>query len=271
VNAASKGRTVERVRTRMAEVAADLIGPSDRVGLGSGRAAEAFVHALAERRASTVAPGGVVATSRATRDLARGVGLAPCPATEAIGRLDVAVDGAAAIDPRGLLWKHEAMRRERFVMALSARVLILAEWTKLLQPDTTVLPPVAVQIMPFGWRDTQGRIAACGLGEARVWLEEGRPKRTDDGDVLLWVRPTQTPWLPAFWRARMLAVPGVTEVGLFVDQAYWLIIGEQTGDVSFYRREIGGPLEAVTRDVFMADWRVSTTHPPSAQEPQSSR
>ena len=81
----------------MADRAAELVQSGMAVGLGTGRAASAFLVALADRvrRGLDVR---CVATSVATESAARDLGL-PLASLEEVGELDLDVDGADEVDP----------------------------------------------------------------------------------------------------------------------------------------------------------------------------
>ena len=83
-----------------ARAAAELVGDGQLVGLGTGTTVAYLLPALAERRLAI----RCVATSPATERAARALGLDVGP-FEAIERLDVAIDGADQVDPRGWLVK----------------------------------------------------------------------------------------------------------------------------------------------------------------------
>src|SRR5437867_12221435 len=80
------------------EAAAAYVEDGKNVGLGTGRAATAFVHALAERvlQGLTIR---CVPSSEATRRLAETLGLSLTTLAE-VGDLDLTVDGADEVDPR---------------------------------------------------------------------------------------------------------------------------------------------------------------------------
>ena len=93
------------------------------VGLGSGRAARAFVEALAAHIREGLRARGV-ATSEATAHLARELGI------DLVGLeadIDLTVDGADEVDPQLNLIKGygAALVRERIVAAASRRQVIL--------------------------------------------------------------------------------------------------------------------------------------------------
>src|SRR5438270_10929371 len=80
-----------------AEKALDYVAAGAAVGLGSGHAAERFLHALADRVKAGLHVRGVP-TSRDTESLARSLGIPLVPLEEALP-LDVAVDGADEVAP----------------------------------------------------------------------------------------------------------------------------------------------------------------------------
>jgi len=101
------------------------------VGLGTGRAATAFVRTLGERVRAGLRVVGVP-TSETTARLARELGialvsLAECPV------VDVAVDGADEVDPRLDLVKGwgGALLREKIVAAAARRFVVLVGPEKL--------------------------------------------------------------------------------------------------------------------------------------------
>src|SRR5256886_14715838 len=117
-----------------AALAAEALGrvASGRaVGLGPGHAAAAFVRALAQRGAAGLDVRGVP-TSEATAALARGLGIKLLTPDD-IETIDVAVDGADEVDPRGDLIKGYggALLREKVVATLARRFLVLVGADKL--------------------------------------------------------------------------------------------------------------------------------------------
>jgi ribose 5-phosphate isomerase A len=188
-----------------------------RVGLGTGRAAAAGIRALGERVAGGLRCTGVP-TSRASHALAREVGI---PVGRLDGDLDLAFDGADAVDPRGLVIKGAggALVRERLVADAAARFLILVDAPKMVGSlDAWGTLPVAV--IPFGARRVARELA--DLTPAR------RPGRSDDGLVILDLAvPAGADW-PAV-AARVEAVTGVVDHGLFRAELDRVLIGDTAG------------------------------------------
>lgn len=188
-----------------------------RVGLGTGRAAAAGIRALGERVAAGLRCTGVP-TSRASDALARELGI---PLGRLTGPLDLAFDGADAVDPRGLVVKGAggALVRERVVAESAAVFLVLVDAPKLVDAlDAWGTLPVAV--VPFAATRVAGELA--DLDPSR------RRGRSDDGLAILDVRPPGG----ADWEAvaeRIAGLAGVVDHGLFHVPLGHVLVGRPDG------------------------------------------
>src|SRR2546422_7796753 len=130
----------------LAARALDFVGDGVVVGLGSGRAASAFVRALAARVRDGLRVRGVP-TSEETARLARelGIGLVGLEA-----ELDLTIDGADEVDGQLNLIKGYggAFVRERIVAAASRRQVILVTSDKLVE-TLGARGRLPVEVMPF--------------------------------------------------------------------------------------------------------------------------
>ena len=99
----------------MAERALEFVKDGDVVGLGTGRAATAFVRALGMRVQAGLQIRGIP-TSQVTTDLAQELGI-PLTTFEQVDTIDIAVDGADEVDPQLNLIKGYggALVREKIV------------------------------------------------------------------------------------------------------------------------------------------------------------
>src|SRR3954465_1748341 len=106
----------------IAETALAMIRDGDVIGLGTGRAATAFVHALGDRVRDGLDVRGVP-TSDATAELARQLGI-PLATLDDVAELAATFDGADEVDPRLDLIKGfgGALVREKIVAASSRRL-----------------------------------------------------------------------------------------------------------------------------------------------------
>jgi len=200
---------------RLAARALELVRDGDIVGLGSGRAATAFLRALAERVGEGLRVRGVP-TSEATAALARRLGVPLAGLDEA--PLALTVDGADEVDPRLDLIKGYggAMVRERIVAAASRRQVILVTVEKLV-PVLGTRGRLPIEIVPFALPLCRRRLEALGCPPA-VRQAAGRPVRSDNGNLLLdcAIRPLGD---PAALERELRAIPGVVDTGLFLGTA----------------------------------------------------
>lgn len=209
-----------------AERALEFVKAGDRVGLGTGHAAAAFVDALAAR----VRDGlhiEAVATSEATAARARALGI-QLTTLDAVEQLDVTVDGADEVDPQLDLIKGYggALVRERVVATASRRVVILVGTEKLVR-TLGARGTLPVEVVRFALPAVLRGLAAMGFPSTVHRTDDG-PFVTDNGNYLLHARVTEMRE-PAAVLARLRAVPGVVDAGLFLGLAEWVLVqdGEQ--------------------------------------------
>lgn len=201
------------------DYALDLIRDGQIVGLGTGRAATAFVQALGERVKSGFKVRGV-ATSEATAALARQLGIPLISLDEALaaGGIDVTIDGADEVDQRLDLVKGwgGALVREKIVAAASRRLVILVTPEKLVSAvgSRGRLP---VEVIPFAAKLCERRLLDLGV-KSNVRQADGNVFVTDNGNVIL---DAAVPPLaqPREFETALHDIPGVVGTGLFVGMA----------------------------------------------------
>ncbi len=202
------------------EAAAAQVQDGMVVGLGTGRAAAAGIRALARRVARGLRCRGVP-TSRASAALARELGIR---VERLRSPLDLAFDGADAVDPHGLVVKGAggALVRERLVADASTIWLVLVDEPKLVGSlDAWGTLPVAA--IPFG----AARVAA----ELADLAPRRRPGRSDDGLALLDLQvPAGSDWGAVASRAAALS--GVVDHGLFHARLDRVLVGRPDGSWS---------------------------------------
>jgi ribose 5-phosphate isomerase A len=209
------------------ERALELVANDSLIGLGSGRAARAFVLALGERlRASALRVKGVP-TSDATAELAREVGVPLVTLAEA-GTLDLTVDGADEVDPNLDLIKGygRALVREKIVAASSRRLVILVGEEKLV-PQLGTRGRLPIEIVPYALPLCEARLRELGIQPA-LWKEGDRIPATDNGNYILdcSITPIAN---PGKLENEIRAIPGVVGTGLFLKMAHVVLVGE-SGD-----------------------------------------
>ena len=211
--------------TRLADQAVALVreaGRSVRVGLGSGRAAEAFVRALAEETSRGLHIRGVP-TSNATAALATALGLAVTELSS--DPLDITVDGADEVDPQLDLIKGYggALTRERVVAAASRRQVILVTPEKLV-PRLGTRGQLPVEILPFAQPFCHRRLAALGC-EPHLRRAGTDPFVTDNGNWILDCGIAAQDDAAALDR-NIRRIPGVVDTGFFLGTAERVLVAE---------------------------------------------
>jgi len=189
------------------------------VGLGTGQAATAFIHALGRAVKAGLAVTGVP-TSEASASLARTLGI---PLVTEPLALDVAVDGADEVDPRLDLIKGYggALVREKVVAAAARRFIVLVGGEKLVAAlgSRGRLP---VEVVPFALPFCRRRLGELGY-TAAVRAKDGAPFVTDNGNLILDCAVGSISD-PASLDATLRAIPGVVGTGLFVGMAHAVLV-----------------------------------------------
>jgi ribose 5-phosphate isomerase A len=212
----------------LARRALDFVPDGGRIGLGSGRTAEAFLHALAERVRQGLRVRGVP-TSEGVARLATDLGI-PLDTLEAPEPLAVTVDGADEVE-RGSLFLIKgwggALVRERIVAAAS-RIQVIVVTAEKLVDRLGARGKLPVEVLPFAAPFCGRRIEQLGFRSAVRQTGTGGesgPLVTDNGHWILdcAVSPLDDP--PALERA-LWAIPGVVDTGLFLGTAAVVLVAE---------------------------------------------
>ena len=195
------------------------------VGLGTGRAATAFVEALGARVKQGLRVTGVP-TSQATAAAARRLAI-PLVDLDDVDEIDVTVDGADEVDPQLNLIKGYggAMVGEKIVAAASRREIILVGSEKLVPVlgKRGILP---VEVIPFAVGFCKRRLTALGCRPQVRFTDGVRvPFVSDSGNYILdcGVEPITD---PQALEDAIRAIPGVVGTGLFIGIAERVLVGE---------------------------------------------
>lgn len=209
--------------TGAAQAALEWVKNGMKLGLGTGRAAAAFVEALGERVAEGLQVTGVP-TSEATAELAGCLGI-PLARLEEVGSLDITFDGADEVDDRLDLIKGygAAMVREKVVAASSDQLVILVGPEKLVRQigERGRLP---IEVLPFGEALVRRELARLGL-EANLRLDDrSETVITDNGNWILDAK-LDPPLDARALESAIVALPGVLGTGFFLGMADAVLIG----------------------------------------------
>jgi ribose 5-phosphate isomerase A len=204
--------------------ALDFVEDGQTLGLGTGRAATAFVRALGERVKDGLQVRGVP-TSEATAAVARELDI-PLLTLEEAGRLDVTFDGADEVDPGLELIKGygAALVREKVVAASSNRLVILVGSEKMVS-RLGARGRLPVEVIPFAVALASAKLRdLCGEPVLRTG-DDGKAIVTDNGNYILDCKVDALP-KPGQLDDAIQAIPGVLGTGLFVGMADAVIVKE---------------------------------------------
>jgi ribose 5-phosphate isomerase A len=209
-----------------AKRALDWIRDGQVVGLGTGRAAMAFLQELGSYVQSQKMNIRCVASSRSTADQAARLGL-PLVGLDEITSVDITVDGADEIDPQRNAIKGlgGALLREK-VVACSSKQWILCIGAEKRVERLGMRGILPVEVVPFALPLCVRRLAALGFpGEVRS--SGGDRFVTDNGNYILDCRIARLE-NPHAAEAALLSVPGVVETGLFLGMSPLVITQDGT-------------------------------------------
>jgi ribose 5-phosphate isomerase A len=220
-----------QMKIKAAEAALSHVEDGMRLGIGTGSTAEEFVRLLAEKVAGGFRIEGVPTSERTAR-LCLELGIA-LKSLDELPELDLTIDGADEVDAHLRLIKGGggALLREKIVAAASARMIVIADETKVV--ETLGAFKLPIEVNAFGLVATQKAVektaAQLGLsGEIRVRESGDGPFMTDGGHLILDASFGRIPDPEALATA-LNFIPGVVEHGLFIGIASLAIIAGPQG------------------------------------------
>lgn len=207
--------------------AVEFVHDGMKLGLGTGSTAEIFLELLAARVRGGLNVIGTP-TSERTAEKARSLGI-PLGNLDDLAPLDLTIDGADEADRKLNLIKGAggALLREKIVAASSARMIVIADRTKLVPRVGRF--PLSIEILEFGQKMTARRVvdglATLGYRDVAVTLRsrDGLTFVSDSGN-LIYDCALGTITSPPKLAALLAAIPGVVEHGLFIGMATTLIV-----------------------------------------------
>lgn len=219
------------MKIEAARAALTYVESGMRLGIGTGSTAEEFVRLLAEKVASGLSIEGVP-TSERTAKLCNELGV-PLKSLDELPELDLTIDGADEVDGALTLIKGGggALLREKIVAASSARMIVIADESKIVQTLGAFALPIEVN--PFGLASTRILIekAASRLGLSgplNLRAAGGKTFVTDGGHFIIDASFGRIPDAEAL-SDELNSIPGVVEHGLFINMATLAIIAGPAG------------------------------------------
>lgn len=223
---------LEALKRQAAARALAYVAPGMRLGLGTGSTARHLVELLGGQVRSGLSV-VAVPTSEATRLQAEQEGI-PLTTLDESPALDLTIDGADEVAPDLTLIKGGggALLREKIVASASSRMVVIADETKWVPVLGRF--PLPIEVVPFGLAVIRGAVEAaardCGApGPVRLRMgKDGHPLVTDGGHWLLDAALDRIAD-PGRLAARLDAIPGVVEHGLFIGMATTVIVAGSDG------------------------------------------
>lgn len=210
----SASDTSERQKQAAAEAAAELVQDGMRVGLGTGSTVAYLLPAIAARGYEGLR---CAATSPATEIAARELGLV-VESLDALGGLDIAIDGTDQVTPDGWLIKGGggAHTREKIVAAAATQFVVIASAEKAV---AQLSAPVPLELLAFGALRTLGYLSPAQLRDV--------PASPDGGLIADYLGEIGDPRALA---QRFSETPGVIDHGLFAPELVSVIlIADESG------------------------------------------
>ena len=212
---------------RVARAALTHVADGMILGLGTGRAAEAFILALGERVRAGLRVSGVP-TSNRSDELARRLNI-EVRSLEEVTRLDVAFDGADEVTPDLALTKGlgGALLRERVVASEADRFVVLVTPEKIVDKLGS-RSPIPVEVVPFAVPSAMRRLQKLGGAPVVRPKADGFPYLTDNGN---WIVDTKFAPIddPAKLAGDIRSIPGVVDHGIFLKMANLVLVADPDG------------------------------------------
>jgi ribose 5-phosphate isomerase A len=218
----------DRWKRLAGETAVTLIEDGMVIGLGSGTTATQMIYALGRRMQEGLRITGAVATSHASEDLARKLGI-PLTDLDTHPVLDLDIDGADEIDDQLRLIKGGggALLREKIVASSARRFVVIGDATKRVAQLGQNFP-LPVEIVPFAATPVIKRLETLGA-TAQLRRSGDNVFFTENCNIILDCFFANGIADPAELDTRIHSIVGVVETGLFLRMAERAIIGGPEG------------------------------------------
>ena len=211
----------------------EFIDPKKIIGLGTGSTVNFLIHKIHESYILKGQALNVVSTSRETTSLAKSLGINIVDLDQ-VDELDVVIDGADEVDPENNLIKGGggALLMEKIVASCSKQLIIIVDSSKIVSNLGKF--PLPVEVVQFGSERIKDSIErfliSLGYQTPKVTFRRSDTNKyvTDQQNYILDLHLNEI--LDAKTLSLgLLQIVGVVEVGLFIDMASKIIIGNDDG------------------------------------------
>lgn len=220
--------TAETAKKLAAEAAVQHIEDGMIIGLGTGTTSYFAIHRIAQRVQQGLRIQAVSSSTR-SEGLARELGIPLLPLS-AVSGIDLTIDGADEVDPGLNLIKGGggALLREKILAMSSTRFIVIADESK--RVPRLGRFPLPVEIVPFAANLTLAKLRALGC-EPVLRTVDGTEYSSDNGNFIADCAFGEIAD-PQELEARINAIAGVVENGLFTGMASAVIFAAPDGAIS---------------------------------------
>ncbi len=211
----------------------EFINPKKIFGLGTGSTVNFLIHKIHESYILKGQPINAVSTSKETTSLATSLGINIVDLDQ-VEELDVVIDGADEVDPVNNLIKGGggALLMEKIVASCSKQFIIIVDSSKIVSRLGKF--PLPVEVVQFGSErikdSIQRFLITLGYQTPEVTFRRSTTNKyvTDQHNYILDLHLNEISD-PKTLSLGLLQIVGVVEVGLFIDMASKIIIGNDDG------------------------------------------
>ena len=211
----------------------EFIDPKKTFGLGTGSTVNFLIHEIHETFILNGQTITAVSTSKETTSLATSLGINIVDLDQ-VDELDVVIDGADEVDPENNLIKGGggALLMEKIVASYSKKLIIIVDSSKIVSNLGKF--PLPIEVVQFGSeriKDSVERLlVSLGYQMPKVTFRRSETNKyvTDQHNYILDLHLNEI-LDPKALSLGLLQLVGVVEVGLFIDMASKIIIGDDDG------------------------------------------
>lgn len=208
-----------------AEKAIEYIKNGMILGLGTGSTAYYMIKKVGELIQSGMDL-KAVATSKDTENLAKELQI-PLVKIDEIDRIDLAIDGVDEIDMgfSAIKGGGGALFREKIVANLAKEVIWIMDDSKLV--DSIGEFPLPVEVLPYGYTHVIRKLKEYSLSPI-TRMKSNEFFITDNGNYIVDLHIGKPIDIGKVY-SKVKEIPGVLEVGLFINMCNYIIIGTSNG------------------------------------------
>ena len=211
----------------------EFIDPKKIIGLGTGSTVNYLINKIHETFILNGQSITAVSTSTETTDLASSLGINIID-LDKVDELNVVIDGADEVDPENNLIKGGggALLMEKIVASCSKQFIIIVDSSKIVSNLGKF--PLPVEVVQFGSERIKASIErfliSLGYQMPKVTFRRSASNKyvTDQQNYILDLHLNEI-LDPKTLSIGLLQIVGVVEVGLFIDMASKIIIGNDDG------------------------------------------